>query len=271
MNLLGGRTLIIAIAILLVGGIGAFFLLQERETEIDPERAAQLARAAGDDLGSKTVDVSMTISLTSPDRDEPQRFSAQGTVDFQNDSAALTYDFEDLTNAAGFFGHLDEFDVVFDGELVYVEIFNGEQPWVSFRPSEIAGLDVERLREVVMSSPLVLPDYLRGVRNLTGIEEEGTTEISGSVVPSILSAPESEGTLQLQELFERLEAKVISMTTELREGTTTRLTHEVPFPIVAGAEEDAIARVVIDIEPGQATEIVPPSDAETRPLRTFLE
>ncbi|MGH2756469.1 MAG: hypothetical protein ACRDI3_01630 [Actinomycetota bacterium] len=270
MNLLGGRTLI-AIAVLLVGGLAAFLLLRDSEQTIDPDTAARMARNAGDELESSTVDVSIAISLISPDPVGPQTFSARGTVDFQRGAAALTYDFEELINAGGAFGHLDEFEVIFDGDLVYIRVFEGDKPWVSFRPPELAGRDTERLREVVLASPLVVPDYLRGVRDLTGVEKGATTVIGGTVVPSILTGPQSDSTVQLQKLLKGLEAEVVSVTAELREGTATRVTHEFPFPIAAGAEEDVLARVVIDIEPSEGAEIVAPGDAETRRFKSLFD
>jgi len=109
-------------------------------------------------LRESTAETSMTIEMTLPDQvDIDQSFSATGLVNFPQGRAAVQYDFKGLTNAAGFFGNLQQFRVLFAEDGIYVRIFPEAPQWVLFTPQELAELRVGRLREVALSSPLLAP------------------------------------------------------------------------------------------------------------------
>jgi len=265
------RNFFVLAAITALAALLAAYLFPNRERSLDPAEAAAAAGTAADGLSSTTAEVSLAISVTAPGLQEAQEFSGRGIADFGREGASLTYDFEELTNAAGGFGHLEEFDVVFEKDLVYIQIFEGNRPWVSFRPPEIVGLDLERLREVVLSSPLVLPDYLRSLREVAGTAEGTRVVVKGTVVPSILPDPAHVMTSEFQELLTELDAGTVSVTAQIQGGVATHIDYEIGFSPVSGSQEEVVARIAIDLERSEVEEIVVPNSSETRPLESFLE
>ena len=57
-------------------------------------------------------------------------FPGIGTIDLLSATAAVAFDVRDVPNAAGFYGHYDEIDVVYEDLTAYADVVPGEAPWL---------------------------------------------------------------------------------------------------------------------------------------------
>lgn len=106
------------------------------------------------------INLSIDIPKGSETDNQPhQEIDAQGVVDFSSSEAEFTYDFNGLINAAGYLGHLDEMRVLYSGDSAYYEIFAEQPEWLRIQPEDVNEDNSGRLREIMLTNPLVITSY----------------------------------------------------------------------------------------------------------------
>lgn len=262
----GKRVLVLLLVVLVLAGAaaGAYFLFL-REDPSDPAVAGDRVTDAADRLSGRKAEVSLEISLERPGQEAPapEEFSGEGIVDFEAARADVTYDFEELANAGGFFGHFDEFEARFTDQLVYIEVFNQGPPWLSIPIFRADHPDIDRFREVVLSSPLVLTEILRHLNEVSGT----STEVAAQVDLEALTGAESRLPDGYVELFQLIQLDGIDVTAELADNTVSSMSYRLEFK---EANNDAV--VTVDVELGNTSESLEelPPDADVQQLTNFL-
>jgi hypothetical protein len=259
-----------AVALFALLGLIAFLLYSAREESLETSgsSAQEAAEKVAEDLAGLTVQVDMTILVEPPGSGgEVQRLSGAGAADFASGLAQVTYDFSDILNSAGGFGQLLETPVVYESATSYVQIFGEEPRWVSFEPGEVIGKDLERLREVVLTSPLLLPDLI-GQSNYPG---EVTSPMVGSIDPAtaVPSDPILEATLDA--LGVGLGVETIEVAVDIDESHVSHIEYSFRFPVVAGAKPHFTVTVTVEVRATDEASIEVPSDDEVRPFSSLVD
>lgn len=218
-------------------------------------------------LSESTTRVELRVDVTLPDRltDAQQSFLAEGIVDYPSDRAQMIYDFEGLANAAGFFGHLERFLVYFSDDGIYAEIFLEEPSFILMEPTELVGLRIERLREVAMSSPLILPLLLDELSS-----GSSHAEPVGSRIELDDLRTDEEAEQQALELLEELGVRSIVVAVEREGGFPTQVDQELRFPVTEGARDDVIVRIEARTSLTSARDITLPEEDQYKTLSDFL-
>lgn len=150
------RVVLLVVCVLVASGLLALFLSGE-EAPLSPVREALLGAPHSIDL-TLVVDVAPGTDREDPDH---QEMTAAGVFDFAAMEGELTYDYQGLNNAAGFLGHLAEMDAVFSSNTVYFDIFGDSPRWVLTEPDDALNNNVDRLRDIMLTNPLILPALLQ--------------------------------------------------------------------------------------------------------------
>lgn len=218
------------------------------------------------ELSETTSEVSIEVHVTLPDRavGREQSFRAEGVVDYLNDRAQMTYDFGGLTNAAGFLGHLERFGVFFTEDGMFVEIFRDGPPWILFEPIELVELRIERLREVALSSPVMLPLLLEDMREKSQRRRALDLEVE---VDGLQANGETQA--KLLELFEDLGVDTIPVRAELEEGFPVMVRQELRFPVTEGSNQDVIVTIKTALSQAASADIAPPARGQYRTMAEF--
>lgn len=221
------RALFLLLLVLLVaGGTGAYlFLTRDSGTTVtvgtdgEPIEASGPLLEARDSLLASPYDVQVELVVDIPknsesDNPDHQEISADGSVDFQARNAELVYDFQGLANAAGFLGHFDTMDVLYVEGTGYLDVFQDGPPWVSIEPGDAGEDSVSRLRDLMLTTPMILPGLLEA--SATSPSATGD-ELSREVDPAGLSASEDELAAGLGAVFEDLKVDSILVETTLED------------------------------------------------------
>lgn len=218
-------------------------------------------------LSESTTRVEITVDVTLPDRltDAEQSFHAEGIVDYPNHRAQMIYDFGDLANAAGFFGHLERFLVFFSDDGVYVEIFPEEPRFILMEPAGLVGLRIERLREVALSSPLMLPLLLEELSGGPSRMEPVGTRVELDDLNT-----DEEAELTVLELYEELGVRSIVVAVELEDGFPTQVDQELRFPVTEGSRDDVVVRIEASTSLTSTRDITLPEEHRYTTLSDFL-
>ena len=221
------RALYLLLLVLLVAGGTVAYLFLTRDsattTVVGPDgesiEASGPLLEARDALLAGPHDVEFELAVDIPknsesDNPDHQEISAEGSVDFEARNAELVYDFHDLANAAGFLGHFDTMEVLFSEGTGYLDIFQSGPNWVSIEPGDASEDSVSRLRDLMLTTPMILP----GLLEASATSPSGTgDELSREVDPATLSASEDELTAGLGAAFEDLEVDSILVETTLED------------------------------------------------------
>ena len=114
------------------------------------------------------VDVLLTVDVwKTTDRAERVRkeITALGEVDFESGDAELVYDYQGTSNAAGLLGDPDTMQALYDDGTGYLELLTTSRPWVRIEPEDASNPHVARLREVMLTAPIMLPGLLEVAEN----------------------------------------------------------------------------------------------------------
>ena len=219
-------------------------------------------------LKESTAEISMTIEMTLPDQiDTDQSLKATGLVNFPQGRAAVHYDLTGLTNAAGFFGNLQQFRVLFAEDGMYVRIFSGAPQWVLLKPEELAELRVGRLREVALSSPLLAPLVVhRRGGLLTNPDSSGSYDVEVSDIEPVNGAQS-----WLVELLEAIDARVIEVDPEFQDGFPVLVEFTFRFPVTEVSSDNAAVTVRTSLTPSGSESIGLPERANFRAWSEFYE
>lgn len=109
------------------------------------------------------VDLSLAVDLpkgAGADNPDHQEITASGQIDYSAGNADLVYDFGELTNAGGHLGDFDTLHVLYVDSTAYLKIFVSGPPWLTFDPEDATSPYVLRLREVMLTAPMILPGLL---------------------------------------------------------------------------------------------------------------
>lgn len=263
------RVYVLLVGVAALASIGIWWLVGPRR--LSPEDAAARMHGAGSRLASASGDVSVSVDVVLPEQlGGTQRFEGNGTVEFDEEIAAITYDFSELVNAAGGFGALQEFHVVLDGGTVYVEVFQEGPAWISFPPEESARRDVERLRELVLASPLVLPDLLKGAESASGIVSGSEVQLRGGAGSALLLRSTNEASNAMFPLLDDLAISEIPVEVRLIE-SEVNIDYEVAFPVSPDSVDRIVVRISTQFRPGDAPMIDVPAESETRDFEELFE
>lgn len=208
--------LLIALVLLVAGVAGAYVWTNSESSPSAGNGGAELYAPlleARESLLSAPRDVELELSIDIPkgsesDNPDHQEISAEGSVDFAGSEAELVYDFNDLANAAGFLGHFDTMEVIYADGVGYLDVFIDGPPWVSIEPSDASNGDVSRLRELMLTTPMVLPGLLEA--SATASMGAGG-ELSREVDPEALAASDDPIASGLGGAFEDLEVDAIEV------------------------------------------------------------
>lgn len=165
-------TVLLSITTLLVAGCS------EADPQPSPATSSPQASATPDaapDLSSLLGEpraVEIIVEVEGLLEGTPQvSFPGIGTIDLLSETAAVAFDVRDVPNAAGFYGHYEEIDVVYEDLVAYADVVPGSAPWLVLPPQDVGpvrGIDVARLREMVVANPLLLADLAASVDPATG-------------------------------------------------------------------------------------------------------
>lgn len=97
---------------------------------------------------------------TEPDNQPLQKIDAVGLADLSSSQGDFTYDFNDVVNAAGYLGHIDEMQVLYSDDSVYFEVFAEQPAWLRAEPEDVNEDQNGRLREILLTNPLTIASYL---------------------------------------------------------------------------------------------------------------
>lgn len=262
----------LAIAVLALAGV-VFFLVQPQDAPsavgADGGEPAAAAQSAASDLSDAEVDIAVDITVTrSDDLDSgEEEFSGTGVADLAGGLGRVTYDLSNLPNSAGAFGQLLSFDVVYEGSTAYVEIFKEEPSWVSFTPEMVAGQDLERLREVVLSSPLALPELIAQAEYSSG---GGGSTFNGSLDPGSASTSDETSTAVLKALSDDLGVEKILLSVELDGSVVSSVRYRYDFPVAEGSQQEFRVNVSVDLSPTEGASIEVPSEDQVRTFESFF-
>lgn len=158
-------------------------------------------------LGSaQEVDLTLTVRVppgSDADDDDEQELDASGTIDLAGGVADLDYDFNGLNNAGGFLGHFEEINILWIDGVGYLDVFSDGPQWVQVEPGDAVGTDIDRLRDVIVTTPLGIPGVL-------GAPGEGDDSSRDVAVPSLV-ASEDAFVSQVGAALEELGADTIEV------------------------------------------------------------
>lgn len=265
----GDKRILPGLGILAVVAVGVIVYLGTVTRHLSAEGATDRLRALARRLTTQSGALTISVEVFLPQIDGNEAFEGQGVVDVDSEQAAITYDFSELVNPAGGFGQLQEFDVVMDGDTVYVDVFESGAGWISFLPEQSARRDVERLREMVLASPLILPEYLEAATSASGSIRGSTIRLEGIAARSALSRQRTSADA-LIALLERLDVHAITLGVEMTEGSLS-FDYELAFPFAPGANDEIVVRVSTDFQSRSAPEIDVPPANDVRDLDDFFD
>lgn len=258
----GPILVLLIVALLIAVGAAAYVLTAD---DVAPDVSVHEVGEPPPDLDRSTAEVDVEVKVTLPDRldDAKQAFQGNGVVDFPAGVAQMTYDLSHISNAAGFFGHLQQFGVHFADAGMYAEIFVDDPRWILIEPVELYGLRVERLREVALSSPLMLPLLVQ-----SSMQESD----SGSQKPVDLDLdqvrPENEAQAKVIAFLEKLGVKTIVVRVDQTEGFPGSVDQRMRFPVTPGATSNVKLRILTTIAPSERVDVSPPPE-EHRTMEDF--
>lgn len=219
---------------------------------------------ASEALRSGPQEISLDLAIDIPkgsesDNQDHQEISATGAVDYSSGQAELAYDFKGLNNAAGFLGHFDTMDVLYADGTGYLEIFQSGPAWVSIEPENAANGQVSRLRDVMLTSPVLLS----GLVEAAAISPEGTEgETSREVVPSTLVDSDDQLVAGLGAAFEEVGVDSILVKSTLNDGGVSEVSVFFDYKVPEGRNE---ILAVYELAPAEGDVLVEiPSDSDTR-------
>lgn len=127
----------------------------------DPPTAAETRETLLSSPQEIQINISIDIPKGSESDNEPhQEIDAHGVVDLSSSHGEFTYDFNDLVNAAGYLGHLDELRVLYSDDSAYLEVFAEQPAWLRAQPEAVNENQSGRLRDILLTNPLIIPSYL---------------------------------------------------------------------------------------------------------------
>ena len=271
------RTLVLLVLVLLVAGGTAAYLYATRDVgpvtvvgpdgeEIDVSGALLDARDA---LLATPHDVELELAVDIPkdsesDNPDHQEISADGSIDFEARNAELVYDFNELANAGGFLGHFDTMDVLYVESTGYLDVFVDGPPWVSIEPGDAFENSIARLRELMLTTPMILP----GLLEASAVSPMGTGgELTREVDPAALSASEDELAAGLGLVFEDLDVDAILVETTLGDAGPTEIAVSFEYPQQGKFEVEAT--YVLDAAQGEVS-VEAPDDSEVRTFESIF-
>ena len=175
-------------------------------------------------------------------------FPGSGTIDVLSDTAAVEFNVSEVPNAAGFYGHYDEIDVVYEELTAYADVVPGEAPWLVLPLQDVGpvrGFDVARLREMVIANPLLLADV--AAVHGPGAGDEVDLEGAGSAGRALLEGFAATGATVAVEPA----------------GDTATITFELFFPPVPSSTDEIQITVTMEVREPSSEDIAIPARDET--------
>jgi hypothetical protein len=174
-------------------------------------------------------DIEVSVSVKGfTDGTGPVSFTGEGSVAPEEGLAEITFDLDEVPNAAGFYGHYDSIDVVYQDLIAFADVVPGDAPWLGIPLAEagpVKGIDIARLREIVISNPLLL------------LELADSAGDGGEVDLGAAEGP-SEG------LTDGFAATSALVSTDAEAGTVTL---DLVFPVVPSASDDIEVQIVLEL------------------------
>ena len=172
--------------------------------------------------GAQEIELELAVDVpkgSESDNPDHQEISAEGVADLAAGDADLLYDFQGLNNAAGFLGHFDTMEVRYIDGTGYLDIFNDGPRWVSIQPGDASKGDVHRLRDAMLTTPMILS----GLLEAAATSPTGSDELSREVNPANLASSKDELAAGVGEAFTELDVDLIVVTVELDDGYPSKV------------------------------------------------
>lgn len=198
---------LLALILLVSAGTAAYLVLTRDEP---PTGSGGLSEVYGPLIEAKEAllatphEVDLDLSVDIPegsevDNPDHQEISAGGTIDLSAGDAQLVYDYQGLANAAGFLGHFDTMDAIYVGGTGYLKIFENGPPWLSIEPADATNDEVQRLRDVMLTTPMILPGLLEAAASSPLSSHELSREVTpSSLATARMSAPSPASSVREQ-------------------------------------------------------------------------
>lgn len=150
------------------------------------------------------IDLPKGAGLDNPDH---QEITASGQIDYSGGNADLVYDFGELTNAGGHLGDFDTLHVLYVDSTGYLKIFVSGPPWVTFEPEDATNPYLLRLREVMLTAPMILP----GLLEVAGAREASEGALPLEIDVAALADADDELAAGLGSALEELRAADVTL------------------------------------------------------------
>jgi hypothetical protein len=216
----------------------------------------------------REVDLLLSVDIpkgSESDNPDHQEITAEGNVDFGDRNAELVYDFDDLANAAGFMGHFDTLDVIYVDGTGYLDIFTNGPPWVSIQPRDASNGSVQRLRDLMMTTPVALPAMLE----VAAEAELGPSgELSREVDASALAESGDEIAAGIGAALEELGGGPVVLEVTLDEDAPSEIVAAFGYNVPEGRIEVEVTYELALLE-GDVS-VTAPDDSDVREFSSFF-
>jgi hypothetical protein len=238
-------------------------------------RASEATFEAG--TAAVTMDVTMTDGSEAPA--ESVHYSTTGSFDLEEGRGELTYDFKQFFNAAGSFGTIDDFQVIFEGEEYMAEIPSLER-WVRMDEKVFTSqrfADVGELRELGRTDPSTLIALAAAAElERTGDDSLGDVGVdiyTGSLpledLPAMPTRRASKGIQQLGEMqgVRRVEIRLWVDDEDTVHQGLFRFEH----PMSEGSEDVITREILLHLSDfGTEVQVEEPPNGDVADLKAFL-
>lgn len=265
--------LLVLLAVVAAGATTAYWfvldgdVLEDRPRRDVPGEAVLDARI---DLLTSPQQVDFFLTVDHLPRDDggdtprQEQISADGAVDFEARDAELLYNFEDVSNAAGFFGNFDTMNVIYDDGTGYLEVFTSGPPWVSVVPEDAANQHVLRLREVMLTTPLIIPGLLDVAASSDPVSDAGSTY---EIPVAALAETDDDMVAGMGTALEEIGAQVVTLDADLPEESDAEI--ELSFTYL-GRVGEAHVNATYEMSPVEEVQVEAPAPSQVRRFSSFF-
>lgn len=223
------------------------------------------ATAARDALLATPQQVDLLLAVDLPkgaglDNPDHQEIMGSGQIDYSEGDADLVYNFGELTNAAGHLGDFESLDVIYVDRTGYLKIFVSGPPWLRIQPDDAANGHVLRLREVMLTTPMILPGLLDVAASADGV--------SGAAVPqqidvaSLVDADDNI-TSGIASALQKVGAQEITFDLTVDEDGDAQMALAFSYPDTAGQTDVQVTYRITSTDEQVSVDVPNPSRVRT--------
>ena len=243
-----------AAALLLLRDPGALSVAQMRDALLSSPYEMQI---------NLSIDIPMGSESDNPPH---QEIDAEGVIDLSSGEGDFTYDFNELNNAGGHLGHFEVMQVLSADGFIYLDVFIDGPAWVRTDAEAVQEDQIDRLRDILLTSPLTLPSYL-------DIEATGRETSDGqtfTIQPQLLATSSDPLAAEVGAFLDERGAGAI----EVEIAVGDERPEAIVLTFAYDAQEDIGARIEVvatyELAPASAPDFEVPSEDDVREFSEFF-